>query len=93
MHSCKCCSSEVGAGPSGEAAALRGNESWQSGTKKCHKVIPHNKAHSKELVIGKDPGGVGTSAWARSHRDLSRRQTSYRDSWGQGFLGWRLVDF
>lgn len=57
-------------------------KSTQSGTKEYHKVTEHNKFHTR--VIRAAP------AWARSSRELSRRQALYRISWQRSFPGWRF---
>ena len=57
--------------PSGSVTALRGKVSWQLGAKEYHKVTPHNKPHTRDL-LGKTQRVVAASAWVRSSKELNR---------------------
>lgn len=54
-------------------AVLRGKASWQSGTKKCHKVILHNKSHTE--IPWERHKRLAASAGERCSREPSWRQT------------------
>lgn len=71
-----------------------GKASWQLGVQAYHKVTSYNKPYIRDLLWEKNPG-EWLPAWMRSSRKLSRRQASYRVSWGAEiskilFLGLRL---
>lgn len=71
-----------------------GKASWQLGVQAYHKVTSYNKPYIRDLLWEKNPG-EWLPAWMRSSRKLSRRQASYRASWGAEiskilFLGLRL---
>lgn len=73
--------------PYGNIVALKGKLSWQLEVKKYHKLTPHNKLHTRDLLEKrKNHKRVAASAQRRNSRELSRRQAFYRFSWRKGEL-------
>lgn len=69
---------------------LRGKLPWQSGAKEHHKITLHTKSLTQEINLEKHKRAA-SSILARSRKELSRRQGSYRvwdGGGGQSFPGW-----
>lgn len=76
-----------GVGAEGEVSpvqvltAVKEKVSWQSRAKEYHQFILHNKHHKGDLLGGKKPKKMASSAQVRSNRKLSRREGLFRVSW------------
>jgi hypothetical protein len=55
--SCKCHSSEGKGFPNRSVANVKGKLSWQTGAREYHKVTPHNKPHTRDLLRKIQEGG------------------------------------